>query len=67
MDESNKAIMAGTDLILSNASREVDASVASTDEGISAMKAACKNILYTISDAAGKREIVHVQDLTGGG
>ena len=52
-----KAIMAGTDLILSNASREVDASVASTDEGISAMKAACKNILYTISDAAGKREI----------
>ena len=27
------------------------------NEGISAMKAACKNILYTISDAAGKREI----------
>lgn len=52
-----KAIMAGTESVLSNASREVDASVASTDEGISAMKAACKNILYTISDAAGKREI----------
>ena len=52
-----KAIMAGTDLILSNAAREVEASVASTDEGISAMKTACKNILYTISDAAGKREI----------
>lgn len=52
-----KAIMAGTDLILSNASREVDADVAATDEGISAMKKACKNILFTISDAAGKREI----------
>lgn len=53
-----KAIMAGTDLILSNASREVDADVAQTDEGISAMKQSCKNILFTIADAAGKREIV---------
>lgn len=52
-----KAIMAGTDLILSNASREVDADVAQTDEGISAMKQSCKNILFTIADAAGKREI----------
>ena len=52
-----KAIMAGADLILSNASREVDADVAQTDEGISAMKRSCKNILFTIADAAGKREI----------
>ena len=52
-----KGIMAGTDLILSNTMREVDKDVASTQEGIAAMKKACKNILFTIADAAEKREL----------
>lgn len=59
--DTTKAIMAGTDLILSNTLRSVDESVMKTDEGISAMKKACKNILYTISDAAGRREVEAMQ------
>lgn len=54
---ATKSIMAGTDLILSNTMREVDATVASTPEGISAMKTASKNILYTIANAAQYREV----------
>lgn len=54
---ATKAIMAGTDLILSNTVREVKEEVSSTDEGILAMKTACKHILYTISNAAGNRAV----------
>lgn len=54
---ATKAIMAGTDLILSNTMREVDAEVAATDAGIAAMKQACKHILYTIVNAAEQRAV----------
>lgn len=48
---ATKSVMAGTDLILSNTSRTVDEAVAATDEGITAMKTACKHILYTMTNA----------------
>lgn len=52
---ATKAVMAGTDLILSAAPRTVDASVASTTEGILAMKDACKHILYAIASVQNNR------------
>lgn len=54
---ATKAIMGGTDMILSNSVREVNEEVVNTDEGISAMKTACKHILYTIANASGNREV----------
>lgn len=56
-----KAIMAGTDLILSNAARSIDEDVMASNEGITAMKTACHHILYTIANAAGNREIAAQQ------
>jgi beta-glucosidase len=54
---ATKAIMAGTDLILSNSLREVNEDVVGTDEGIAAMKQACKHILYTIVNASNQRSV----------
>ena len=47
--------LAGTDLILVYKTSAMDSSVRETQAGITALKKAAKNILYTVADAASRR------------
>lgn len=52
---ATKAVMAGTDMILSSGTREVNKDVRNTDDGIKAMKEACKHILYMTASVQNDR------------
>lgn len=54
---ASKAILAGTDLILSVGEKQIDAGLKATTEGKLAMKDSAKHILYAIASVQSNREV----------
>lgn len=54
----NTGAFAGTDLILVYKTSTMDSSIRETQAGITALKKASKNVLYTVADAASRRNSV---------